>query len=230
MVSCPVNGAETRALGQVKAMLDSTVHTLFPDHQVTWERFEGDLDVADLEKDEEQQKEDDPKDKKDKRFQAVDAACAGLLFFRFRINVKPSEYVTKLIENKDQLDANKLRHCSRFVPLDYICPATTDRIPKCFERLREQELDPIKTKTTIAIVTEIRNNISLKKPDVIQMIAPMIPEEHFKVDLKNPDLVIFVSVFKSVCGMSVLPNYYSRKKYNLLALMEKKNSDDGKDA
>ena len=93
-------------------MLDSTVHTLFPDHKVTWERFEGDLDVADLEKGEAQKEDENQKDKKDKRFQGVDTACAGLLFFRFHIDVKPTDYVSKLIDNRSQLDSNKLRHCS----------------------------------------------------------------------------------------------------------------------
>ncbi|KAI9258209.1 hypothetical protein BDA99DRAFT_441018 [Phascolomyces articulosus] len=225
MVSCNV-GSETRALGQVQHFLDTTVHTLFPNHELTWERFEGDLDVPELEtdhkKEQEQEKEEKQLEKKDKRFQAVDSACSGLLFFRFRINVKPTDFLTKLIEDKDKVDISKLKYCSRFVPIDYICPATTDRMTKCFERLREQELDPINTETKIAIITEIRNNISLKKPDVIQLLAPMIPKEHFKVDLSKPDLVIFCTIFKSVCGMSVLRDYYPRKKYNLMALLEDK--------
>ncbi|KAI9492697.1 hypothetical protein BDB00DRAFT_883363 [Zychaea mexicana] len=243
MVSCTV-GSETRALGQVKNFLDATVHTLFPEHELTWERFEGDLDVPELVKNsgdgkEEAEEKDDnnektneangkeepdaePSSKKDKRFQGVDSACSGLLFFRFRVNVKPTDFMSKLIEQKDLIDANKIKYCSRFVPIDYICPATTDRMTKCFERLREQELDPIKTDTKVAIVTEIRNNISLKKPDIIQLIAPMIPKEHFTVDLTKPDIVIFCTVFKSVCGMSVLRDYYPRKKYNLIALLEDK--------
>ncbi|KAI7857201.1 hypothetical protein BDC45DRAFT_544348 [Circinella umbellata] len=230
MVSCNV-GSETRALGQVKQLLDSTVHDLFPDHELTWERFEGDLDVPNLEENKEEDKEEEEikrlerereHQKKDKRFQAVDSACSGLIFFRFRINTKPTDFVTKLIDQKDKIDQTKLKYCSRFTPIDYICPATTDRMTKCFERLKEQELDPIKTDTKIAIVTEIRNNISLKKPDIIQLIAPMIPKDHFKVDLTKPDLVILVTIFKSVCGMSVLRDYYPRKKYNLMALIEDK--------
>lgn len=41
----------------------------------------------------------------------------------------------------------------------------------------------------------------------------------FRIDLKRPDYVIFVNVFKSVCGISVLKDYYQRKKYNLGALL-----------
>ena len=101
--------------------MDSTVHDLFPDHELTWERFEGDLDVPDLGENKEKDKEEEEikkleqereLQKKDKRFQAVDSACSGLLFFRFRINIKPTEFVTKLIDQKDQVDQTKLKYCS----------------------------------------------------------------------------------------------------------------------
>lgn len=47
-----------------------------------------------------------------------------------------------------------------------------------------------------------------------------------RVDLKNPDLVIFVTVFKSVCGMSILHDYYARKKYNILSYVEAASKED----
>jgi tRNA acetyltransferase TAN1 len=106
MVSCNVN-AETRALGQVSTCLEHYITKLFPDHESTWTRFEGKLDIDQLDFDEEQdtkkdQEEDkaiEIKDRKEKKFQAVDAACGGLVFYRFRINVKPTDFVIKLMGN-----------------------------------------------------------------------------------------------------------------------------------
>lgn len=69
------------------------------------------------------------------------------------------------------------QNAKRWIPLDYICPATTDRIAPCFERLRKECLDDKPADTKIAIFTEIRNNELLKKPDVIQLIAPMLPSK-----------------------------------------------------
>ncbi|KAG0168595.1 THUMP domain-containing protein 1 [Apophysomyces sp. BC1034] len=221
MVSCGVK-SETRALGQVQQGLERYVLQLFPQCELTWERFEGDLDVEETE--EAPQRE--VSDRKEKRFQAVDVACGGLVFYRFKINVKPTEFVTKLIDyfanlSKEERanELSKLSHCARWIPLDFICPATTERMAKCFERLKDIHLTDKTANTSVAIVTEIRNNISIKKEDIIQLIAPLIPS-NFKVDLKNPTLVIFVTVFKSACGMSALENYYGRKKYNLAALLE----------
>ncbi|RUP47310.1 hypothetical protein BC936DRAFT_145872, partial [Jimgerdemannia flammicorona] len=119
LVSCGV-GAETRALSQVRNFLDWYLQLLFPAHQAVWERFEGKLDVdesfilqegaaADPKETEPNEKEDiaiegEPKSegearntRKDRRFQAVDAACGGLVFFRFRVNVTPVEFMCKVL-------------------------------------------------------------------------------------------------------------------------------------
>jgi tRNA acetyltransferase TAN1 len=113
MVSCSVN-AETRALGQVSTCLEYYINLLFPNHESTWTRFEGKLDIdqIDIEEAEEEETEDKEKksngkkeeekkkeeiERKEKKFQAIDAACGGLVFYRFRINVKPTEFVIKLM-------------------------------------------------------------------------------------------------------------------------------------
>ncbi|KAI8379402.1 uncharacterized protein BYT42DRAFT_593522 [Radiomyces spectabilis] len=230
MVSCGVH-SETRALGQVQNCLEKYVQELFPDCESTWTRFEGDLDVEETDDNKEDTTAVDDK-RKEKKFQAVDAACGGLVFYRFRINVKPTEFIDKMMDAMSQLSKPELeellpriRHTARWIPLDYICPATTERMAKCFERLREDHFKEVSDddKRTVAIVTEIRNNISLKKEDIIQTIAPLIPKG-LKVDLKKPTDVIFVTVFKSVCGMTVLKDYYEKKKYNIVGLLQEKAS------
>lgn len=39
-----------------------------------------------------------------------------------------------------------------------------------------------------------------------------------KVDLKNPELAVIIEMIRGVCLMSVAPNYYKFKKYNLLEI------------
>lgn len=100
LVSCNVN-AETRALGQLSTCLEHYIVKLFPDHQSTWVRFEGTLDIDELDIEEEKESGDNKQtvetDRKEKKFQAIDAACGGLVFYRFRINVKPTDFVIKLM-------------------------------------------------------------------------------------------------------------------------------------
>lgn len=39
-----------------------------------------------------------------------------------------------------------------------------------------------------------------------------------KADLKQPQLVILIEVIRNICCLSVVPDYYSLKKYNLLEI------------
>ena len=102
-------------------MLEGTVTPLFPEHEITWERFEGDFEVEENNNNNEEEASSSKalEGRKDKRFQAVDAACGGLIFYRFRINVKPSDYVTRLMDHLSALpeqerkqEMHKIRHCT----------------------------------------------------------------------------------------------------------------------
>lgn len=39
-----------------------------------------------------------------------------------------------------------------------------------------------------------------------------------KADLKNPDIAVVVEIIKGFCLLSVAPEYYKYKRYNLLEL------------
>lgn len=114
-------------------MLEGTITPLFPGHEITWERFEGDFEVEENSNNNNNEESSSPPSKavegrKDKRFQAVDAACGGLIFYRFRINVKPTDYVTRLMdhlralpEEEQKQELHKIRHCSvRFIWVGWI--------------------------------------------------------------------------------------------------------------
>lgn len=47
-----------------------------------------------------------------------------------------------------------------------------------------------------------------------------------KADLKNPELAVIVELIRGFCFMSVAPNYYKFKKYNLLEICNTKESTD----
>jgi hypothetical protein len=127
--------------------------------------------------------------RKDRTFQAVDAACGGMIFYRFRVNIKPTDFIDKMIDrlvaatasttNNDDTKTKEqslIRHCSRWIPLDYIMQATTDRIDACFtNRILPENIVDLPTTATVAIVSEIRNNTTISKQDLIAIIAPKLP-------------------------------------------------------
>ncbi|CAO3596977.1 unnamed protein product [Absidia cylindrospora] len=240
MITCGIN-AETRALGQAQRVLEAQLAHYSSFGQIRQQGKDSTNDddtsinddktnTSDSANNKDNNDESTPSEqapKKHRKFQSVDTACSGLIFYRFRVNIKPTEFmddmIKRLIASDDKKEKESLsttiRHCSRWIPLDYICHVTNERISDCFAtRVLPECIADLPANTTIAIVTEIRNNLSITKPELINIIAPQLPA-HLKVDLKNPQYVIYVTIFKSVCGMAVLKDYYQRKKYNLGALL-----------
>ena len=52
--------------------------------------------------------------------------------------------------------------------------------------------------------------------DLAEMVLRRNPDN--KADLKHPQLAILVEVIRNVCCLSVLPDYFELRKYNLLEL------------
>ncbi|OZJ01958.1 hypothetical protein BZG36_05127, partial [Bifiguratus adelaidae] len=192
-------------------------------------------DGAEREDDSEEEIEEEKR--KDKRFQAVDTACGGILFIRLRVNVDPNEFVQKLIAHVQGEDAeqrkarqSKLKHCARFLPVPYICAAVSEHINELAQKAISERIDPLireedgtvnKDKAQMnscAVLVECRNNPTLKKEDIVKSVAALIPPE-CPIDLASPTHVIFASVFKSVAAIGIFQHYYELKKYNLGGLL-----------
>lgn len=72
-----------------------------------------------------------------------------------------------------------------------------------------------------------RNNDRLKRDIVIDKVAELVSQknEKNKADLKNPQLTILIEVIQSNCCISVVPDFYSLKKYNLMELVAQNNDN-----
>lgn len=72
---------------------------------------------------------------------------------------------------------------------------------------------------TYAIIFNRRYNNTVKREEVIKEFAEIIQAKNKnKVDLSNPQLSVIVEVIKGFCCLSVLPDYYALRKYNLVEL------------
>lgn len=90
------------------------------------------------------------------------------------------------------------------------------------------------------IELRMRNHHTMSRSALIDGLAKAIPERH-KVDLDNPEVFILVEVFKvgtiprrsvrklnpgqSICGMSVVKDYYQLHKFNVMEIAHAKNED-----
>lgn len=71
-----------------------------------------------------------------------------------------------------------------------------------------------KCPTTYCIIPKTRNNTHMDRDKLIETLATLIDPCH-TVNLKTPDVVIIVQIFKTVCGVSVVHHYGERKQYNI---------------
>lgn len=65
-----------------------------------------------------------------------------------------------------------------------------------------------------------RNSSGVNRDDLIRDLAEMVLRRHpeNRADLKHPQLAVIVEVIRNMCCLSVLPDYYELRKYNLLEL------------
>ena len=71
---------------------------------------------------------------------------------------------------------------------------------------------------TTAIVPQIINN-GIKRETLFTEIGALIPEG-CSVYLKDPEVVISVFIFKSVCGMALIPKYHQNRRLNLHSVIK----------
>ena len=212
---------ETRALGQIRSFLDTLLFQLFPDAEPKWPEVikELDVDESHLEEQDIVNNDDENSPKKQRYFQMVDAASAGLLFVRFRCSVDPIDLWKALVKHIRQLDdssrqslLSKLSFCHRILPIEHVCSADSTTITADLTRvLQTHDLSKAKT---VAIVAECRNNPSLSTKKLIEAAATVLPTQ-LKVNLTKPDIVVFITVFKSCCGIAIYDDYYGLSKHNI---------------
>ena len=85
---------------------------------------------------------------------------------------------------------------------------------------KKEDIQGCTSYPTYCVIFKARLNQNFFKQDAIDVIGEIMKDlcPSAKVEYKNPGLAIVFEVMKSYCCMSVLPNYYKYKKYNLIEL------------
>ncbi|KNE62597.1 hypothetical protein AMAG_07799 [Allomyces macrogynus ATCC 38327] len=243
LVSCSP-ATETRAIGQLRSFADAWLPKLFPDAHAAYPDLEpaNDVDLQYVADEEEDDKKKKPRpaavDKGDKTalFQMADTGSAGLLFLRFRNNVAPSEFVLRLFDflaaspDKKHAQETDLSFCHRFLPMSHVASAATqtdivDTFGPLLSNVDTFGLDTSDApatdgrKRSVAIYVEARNAPAINRQSLTLALGEHLPNT-MCVDLKTPDVVILVSVFKSVAGMSIVLGHDYRRlhKFNIQKL------------
>ncbi|XP_012521920.1 THUMP domain-containing protein 1 homolog isoform X1 [Monomorium pharaonis] len=152
-----------------------------------------------------------------RKFQVVDTGVKNMIFIASTIP-NPLQLVTKIVSELDTTKKQCTRYLLRLLPIEVVCKAYMDKIKikasELFERYFAQE------PKTFSIVFNHRNNNSIKRDEIIEDLAEIILKKNpgNKADLKNPDIAVIVEVIRGICLLSIAPNYYKFKKYNLVEI------------
>ncbi|KIM40614.1 hypothetical protein M413DRAFT_165114 [Hebeloma cylindrosporum] len=150
--------------------------------------------------------------------------CA--IFISCKPPVDPVELVVKYIGMVEDTGITRTRYVHRLVPVSGTCTANLPEIEALCQDVFKAFFDKHPgTLFTYKIELRVRNHTTIPRPLLIQSIAQCVPEGH-TVDLQNPRIFILVEVFKSVCGVSIVKDYYRLQKFNVMEIANKKNRTD----
>ncbi|KAK0095286.1 hypothetical protein PV326_008783 [Microctonus aethiopoides] len=169
------------------------------------------------------------KSPKTKRFQYIDTGAKNIIFISSTVP-NTLELGLKIIKDLDETKKQRSRFILRLIPVQVICRANMNEIKLKASALCEKYFS--QEPKTFSIVFNRHCNNTIQRNDIIETLAAVISEKNpgNKAHLKNPDIALVVEIIKGFCLLSIAPEYYKYKKYNLLELCnvttEKKSQDE----
>jgi len=224
-VSC-VKGKERQTVGELYDMFEPLASELWPVIE----------DGDDCSQDEECSLEDQiakelatlKRPRKEQRFENCQVNTPCVVFISCKPPVDPVRLVTTLVHKIHESGATQSKYVHRLIPVSGSCLANIAEIQSLCRRLFGPAFEAQDSSQMFRykIEARVRNHTTLSRPTIIQEIAKCVPEK-YTVDLENPDLFVLVEVFKSVCGISVVKDYYRLKKFNILEIANERNGERG---
>lgn len=153
-----------------------------------------------------------------KLFQPVKLETQCVLFFKTVPPVEPVAFVERICQ--DKAAGSLLQGCrfvKRLTPMMRMGKATEGGLQGVGQEvLHEGTLGPKGTGIKYAIRPTLRDHNVLKRDDIIQQVAGAVGSGYV-VDLKQPDVVILVEVYRNVLGLGVVSGkeYERLKRFNL---------------
>lgn len=159
------------------------------------------------------------------RFQQVETKIGNCMFIKTTIP-NPNELGVRLMRDIAETQQRKTRFLQRLWPVDTVCKANIEDIKNACGKLFDKmflNTEP----TTFSIVVNKRHNNSIDRMAIIKELAELVEfkSSAHKVDLKNPKITIAIEVIKGLCCISLLPDYYKLKKYNIHELTQPKEEE-----
>lgn len=140
-----------------------------------------------------------------------------------RISFDPIDMHIRIMNDLISSSKRKTRYTSRIIPIENTCHASFEEIKEMTKQLTAKCFGT--NPTAYSIVPKTRNNTHMDRKKLIEAVASCI-EPHHIVDLKNPKVVIIVQIFKTICGVSIVTDYYEKRSFNVEEIYAMRERND----
>ncbi|EGN98863.1 hypothetical protein SERLA73DRAFT_181559 [Serpula lacrymans var. lacrymans S7.3] len=172
--------------------------------------------------------------RKQQRFANCQTNTPCVVFISCKPPVDPVRLVTTHIENVQKTGVARTKYVHRFVPVSGSCTANLPEIRSLCQRVFPpffaQQIEDDGPSQTYRYKIEIRtrNHNTVPRIDLIQEVAKCMPQNYL-VDLNDAQVFVLIELFKSICGVSIVKDYYQLQKFNVMELanIKKAQGDDG---
>jgi len=149
-----------------------------------------------------------------------------VIFISCKAPVDPVELVLKHIENVEKTGITHTRYAHRLTPVSNTCVANVPEIKSLAQRVLKPFLaqNPA-TDCLYKIELKVRNHNTLSRQTLIDAVVSCVPSG-WTVDLEGAKVFILVEVFKSVCGIGIVKDYYAHQRFNVMEIANMKNSEE----
>ncbi|KAL1738084.1 hypothetical protein HDZ31DRAFT_13417, partial [Schizophyllum fasciatum] len=164
----------------------------------------------------------------EKRIQNCHTDTQCVIFMACKKPVDPVVLVMRHLHNVEATGITRTRQTHRLLPVSGSCTANVPEIQGlCRDAFSKYISGRTRPTSKYKIELRIRNHSTLTRMAIIQAVAECVPPE-FTVDLNEPEVFVLVEVFKSVCGIGVVEDYYRLHKFNVgeVAKMCKTRSEE----
>ena len=161
--------------------------------------------------------------KNKKIFNSVNTRCAAIVFIKieeeYSFQISPKEVVNYIINEVITTKKSLSKCISKFYPIEictkYNLDTLNEKVDELVKKYFKDDIDNIKT---WKIELRVRNNNSVNKKEIMNIIFNKINKEKYKVEYKNPELTFFVEISWNLMCLSVLEKFSEYKSYNIQSL------------
>ena len=145
----------------------------------------------------------------------MESGIQNVLFIRTTLE-DPVQLAVKILRTLKETREQRTRYLLRLIPVERTCKAFEDTITAAAKEVLPKWFAD-KGPVTFSINYRARLSSSVSKETAMRIIGSVVRELNPKatVSYKEPELVVNLELMKSNCCVSVLPEYFQLKKYNL---------------